>query len=150
MGKAFMIIVQLLITFTGVVAVWLSLCKTDRVRRWGPVFGLLGQPFWFTLFLKNDQPLMLGICGLYTFTWARGFWMFWIKPWRARRAMNATTPYGPLLDPNDVTDFGRCGYVQDGRRCLLRAFHTSNHLFPETAPERCCLLPPNHAGDCRF
>lgn len=116
-----MITIQLLITFTGVVAVWLSLCKTDRVRRWGPVFGLLGQPFWFALFWQNDQPIMLGICGLYAFTWSRGLWTFWVKPWRATTAIETTTPYGPL---------GRCGYVRsDGVRCTLNALHSSGHYY---------------------
>lgn len=103
-------IIQLTIMFTGVIAVWLSLCKADRVRRWGPVFGLAGQPFWVALFWKSDQHIMLGICALYTFTWARGFWMFWIKPWRETetccvrcfcmkpmRQMTRTT-IGPICD----------------------------------------------------
>lgn len=72
--------IQIAITLTGVVAIWLSLCKTDRVRRWGPVFGLCGQPFWFALFIHDKRWLMLSICCLYTFTWARGLYNFWIKP----------------------------------------------------------------------
>jgi hypothetical protein len=74
-----MIWVQLAITLTGVIAVWLALSMDNSVRRWAPVFGLAGQPFWCALFIHDKRWIMLCICALYTFTWARGFHAFWIK-----------------------------------------------------------------------
>ena len=39
---------QIGIAFSGVLAVWLTQDKRERWRRWACIFGLLGQPFWFT------------------------------------------------------------------------------------------------------
>jgi hypothetical protein len=39
-------IAQLGIAIFGVLAVWLAQDENIARRRWAPVFGLIGQPFW--------------------------------------------------------------------------------------------------------
>src|SRR5690606_746292 len=48
-------IAQLGIAFFGVLAVWLV--QEDRIerRRWAPVCGLLGQPFWIWMAVSGQQ-----------------------------------------------------------------------------------------------
>lgn len=41
------VIVQAALASFGLSAMWLSTGNSERGRRWGPVVGLLGQPFWF-------------------------------------------------------------------------------------------------------
>ena len=69
-------IAQLGIAFFGVLAVWLV--QEDRIerRRWAPVCGLLGQPFWIWMAVSGQQWGVLVLTALYTVTWARGLRMW--------------------------------------------------------------------------
>lgn len=69
-------IAQLGIAIFGVLAVWLV--QDDRIerRRWAPVFGLLGQPFWIWMAASSQQWGVLLLCALYTVSWARGLRMW--------------------------------------------------------------------------
>lgn len=77
---------QLAIMFTGVTAVFLSQSKSERLRKFACIFGLIGQPFWFYATFTAEQWGIFAMCFLYTFSWARGAWNFWIAPALARRA----------------------------------------------------------------
>lgn len=68
---------QVFIGLTGVIALWLVNDKRDEYRRWGPVFGMLGQPFWFYATWKAQQWGIFVLCGLYTLSWAKGLWTHW-------------------------------------------------------------------------
>jgi hypothetical protein len=46
---------QIAILLTGVIAVWLTQDKRESWRRWAPIFGLLAQPFWFYAAWKAEQ-----------------------------------------------------------------------------------------------
>lgn len=71
---------QIGIATLGVIAVFLSQSTEFRVRRWACVFGLIGQPFWFLATWKAQQYGIFAVCFLYTFSWARGVWTYWIRP----------------------------------------------------------------------
>lgn len=71
-------IAQIGIAIFGVLAVWLAQDDNIRRRRWAPVFGLAGQPFWFWAAWESQQFGILALCGLYTISWARG-----LRLWRA-------------------------------------------------------------------
>lgn len=71
---------QLAIAFTGVTAIFLSQSKSERLRRFACIFGLIGQPFWFYSAYTAEQWGIFALCFLYTFSWARGVWNFWIAP----------------------------------------------------------------------
>jgi len=76
---------QLALTVTGVVAIFLSQDSRHSVRKWSCVFGMLGQPFWFYSSFKAGQAGIFILCFFYTFSWMRGFWTNWYRPWQAGR-----------------------------------------------------------------
>jgi len=71
---------QIAIALTGVTAVFLSQSANKQLAKWACVFGLFGQPFWFYATFKAEQWGIFALCFLYTFSWARGAWNFWLKP----------------------------------------------------------------------
>lgn len=72
---------QLGIAACGVTAVNLSQDTDPDVQRWGCIFGLLGQPFWFYETAHAQQWGIFILCFLYTLSWMRGLWNFWLEPW---------------------------------------------------------------------
>ena len=83
-----MVLDQLGILLTGVIAVWLTQHKRESWRRWACIFGLLGQPFWFYAAWKAEQWGILAISTLYTYAWARGIWTYWLTSERTGSAAN--------------------------------------------------------------
>jgi len=78
---------QIGIMLTGVTAVFLSQSKSERLRKFACLFGLIGQPFWFYATYTAEQWGIFAMAFLYTFSWARGVWNFWIAPqWKANLA----------------------------------------------------------------
>jgi len=59
--------------------------------KWGCIFGLLSQPFWFyaSLTAQQDGNFIVNIAA--TAIWLRGLWIFWIAPWRSRRKTPVNT-----------------------------------------------------------
>jgi hypothetical protein len=72
---------QIGIAFSGVIAVWLTQDKRQSWRRWACIFGMLGQPFWFYAAWKAEQWGIFALCMLYTYAWARGVWVHWLRPY---------------------------------------------------------------------
>jgi len=72
---------QLGITFSGVMAVWLTQHKRANWRRWACIFGMLAQPFWFYSAWKAQQWGIFAMCTLYSYAWARGLWTYWLGPY---------------------------------------------------------------------
>lgn len=70
---------QVGIAIFGVSAVFLSQCKTDSLRRWACIFGLVGQPFWLYATWRAEQWGIFVLCFIYTYSWARGIKTFWMK-----------------------------------------------------------------------
>ena len=64
---------QLGIATFGVLAIFLANCIDIRWRRWAPVAGLIGQPFWVMAAVEAAQWGILALCVLYTLAWAKGF-----------------------------------------------------------------------------
>lgn len=67
------------IVFFGVIAIWLSQDRRQRVARWSCVFGLCAQPFWYVASYSAGQWGIFAISFLYTAAWLRGFYNHWIK-----------------------------------------------------------------------
>lgn len=80
------IIAQTGIALCGATAVRLSQDESAARRRWSSVLGLCGQPFWIVETAINHQWGVLAMTLLYTWSWGKGFWSNWVKPWRAARA----------------------------------------------------------------
>lgn len=71
------IIEQACIALSGSLAIWLSWEQEPLRRRWAPVFGLAGQPFWIHAAWAAGQWGALLAAVAFTAAWARGFWMHW-------------------------------------------------------------------------
>lgn len=72
---------QIFIFVFGALAIWL-VSRTEKWRRWGYIFGLCGQPFWFWTTVTTEQWGMVALCAFYTYSWGQGVWNYWIKPSR--------------------------------------------------------------------
>jgi hypothetical protein len=84
---------QIAIAVSGVIAVWLTQDRRESWRRWAPIFGMLGQPFWFYAAWKAEQWGIFALCALYTYAWARGFWTHWLNPYfRTSQRQGQTKP----------------------------------------------------------
>ena len=66
---------QVVIFFFGVTAVFL----VARKNKWGFVFGLLSQPFWFITSYINEQWGIFFVSILYFFTWIYGVYEWFYK-----------------------------------------------------------------------
>lgn len=71
---------QLAIMLTGVISAWLLNASSERMRRWGCIIGLLGQPCWLWSTVTNAQWGMAAVTVGYTAAFVRGIWLLWIRP----------------------------------------------------------------------
>lgn len=71
---------QIAIFITGISAVWLSQNEKSAMHKYACLFGLAGQPFWFYASYQASQWGILILTVFYTVAWAKGFYLFWIKP----------------------------------------------------------------------
>ncbi len=70
-------IAQIMIALFGVGAVWLSQDARAERRRFAPILGLIGQPFWFYSAWAAEQWGIFALCFLYTASWLRGLRAYW-------------------------------------------------------------------------
>jgi len=75
---------QIAIALLGALAAWLSQVRGESSRKWAPVFGMLGQPFWFYASWQAEQWGIFAVSIIYACAWARGLCVYWISPRRAR------------------------------------------------------------------
>jgi len=71
---------QAFIAVFGVLAIWLANDIRPSWRRWGCVFGLCGQPFWFWSSWHAGQGGIFLLAFAFTAGWARGVWNQWVRP----------------------------------------------------------------------
>jgi hypothetical protein len=70
-------VTQVFIALFGLSALWMAMGKSERQRKWAPVLGLAGQPFW-AAFAWQTGGWGLGILvSAYTVVYARGVWVQW-------------------------------------------------------------------------
>lgn len=70
---------QICIALFGVTAIWLSQDAREQVRRWAPILGLAGQPFWFYSAYTAQQWGIFALCFLYTWAWGKGLRAYWFR-----------------------------------------------------------------------
>lgn len=78
---------QIGIALTGVTAIFLTQSKHRWLQRYACLFGLAGQPFWVYSAWSAKQWGILVLTMLYTFAWAKGFWVHWVSPQEHDHAM---------------------------------------------------------------
>jgi hypothetical protein len=71
---------QLAIMLTGVISAWVLNAPGVRVRRWGCIIGLIGQPAWFWSTWSHAQWGMFAVTVGYTAAFLRGVWVLWVRP----------------------------------------------------------------------
>ena len=68
---------QIFIALFGLTAISLALSKSPNHRKWAPIWGLAGQPFWFAATIPTGQWGMVALCVAYTAVYVRGCWVHW-------------------------------------------------------------------------
>ena len=71
--------IQLALAAFGLCALWLATSHHPRARRWAPLVGLCGQPFWLW-FAWHTTPRGWGLLTLslaYTAVYIRAAWLQW-------------------------------------------------------------------------
>lgn len=71
---------QLAIAVFGLTSMWMALGNSAPLRKWAPILGLVGQPFWFMATVPTQQWGMVALCVAYTLVYANGVRVQW---WRS-------------------------------------------------------------------
>jgi len=69
--------IQLGLAFFGLSALWMAMGKNASARKWAPLVGLCGQPFWFALGVEKDAWVLLVLACAYSVVYIRGAWLQW-------------------------------------------------------------------------
>lgn len=74
-------VIQIVIVLSGVLAVALTQSMLPERRRWAPLVGLIGQPFWLYITCSWTTWGMFVCSLLYTLVWAYGACKHWLVRW---------------------------------------------------------------------
>jgi hypothetical protein len=71
-------LIDVIIPVTSLLAVTMSVhCDNPLWRRWAPIIGMLGQPFWvYETFLAQTWGIFV-LSVAYLFVWASGIKKYW-------------------------------------------------------------------------
>lgn len=69
--------IQLLLALFGLTSIWLAMGRNVRGRKWAPVIGLFGQPFWFLFALDAGAWGLMALVAAYTVVYLRGILLQW-------------------------------------------------------------------------
>jgi hypothetical protein len=70
-------VIQLALAFFGLSAMWMALGRSARARRWAPIVGLCGQPFWMVFAVQAEAWGLLVLSFAYSAVYVRGAWVQW-------------------------------------------------------------------------
>lgn len=68
---------QLVILFSGALAIVLTQLPSPRAQRWAPLIGIVGQPFWLWASWHAQQWGMFTMSLVYTGAWGYGIKRHW-------------------------------------------------------------------------
>lgn len=68
---------QLFIAIFGLTAIWLATGNCPTGRKWAPIIGLCGQPFWFWFAHESGGWGVMILTSAYTAVYVRGVWVQW-------------------------------------------------------------------------
>lgn len=71
--------IQLALAFFGLSAMWMAMGKSTRARKFAPLVGLCGQPFWIVFAVQASAWGLLTLSLAYSVVYVRGAWLQW-KP----------------------------------------------------------------------
>lgn len=73
-----MLFSQIMIFIFGASGIWF-VSRKEEWKKWGYIFGLCGQPFWFYSAWTNEQWGIILLTLFYTYSWTQGIYNYWIK-----------------------------------------------------------------------
>lgn len=68
---------QLFIAIFGLTSIYMAMGQNAKLRKWAPVLGLIGQPFWFMATVPTQQWGMVALCVAYTLVYINGIRVQW-------------------------------------------------------------------------
>ena len=68
---------QIGIAVFGLAALWMGLGNNVTARKWAPIVGLLGQPFWAVFAWKTGSWALAVLVPAYSAVYLRGVWVQW-------------------------------------------------------------------------
>ena len=69
--------IQLALAAFGLTALFMAMGHNARARRWAPLVGLCGQPFWVAFAIEADAWGLLALSTAYSIVYAHGAWVQW-------------------------------------------------------------------------
>lgn len=69
--------IQIALAFFGLTAMFMAMGHNARARRWAPVVGLCGQPFWIAFAMQSSAWGLLALSLAYSAVYLRGAWVQW-------------------------------------------------------------------------
>lgn len=69
--------IQFALAVFGLSALYMATGHNARARRWAPVVGLCGQPFWILFAWQSAAWGLMALSLAYTAVYARGAWLQW-------------------------------------------------------------------------
>jgi hypothetical protein len=68
---------QMFIALFGLTSIWLAMGHNATGRKWAPLIGLAGQPFWLAFALSTEAWGLMVLVGAYTLVYLRGALLQW-------------------------------------------------------------------------
>jgi hypothetical protein len=69
---------QAMVFICGTISIWL-LALNNRFSKYGPIIGLIGQPFWFYVAVVGQQWGVFAVDIVYTISYIVGIYNFWLR-----------------------------------------------------------------------
>jgi hypothetical protein len=70
---------QLGIALPGLIALYMALGNNPMARKWAPIIGLCGQPFWAYFAWRTGAAGVAMLVPAYTAIYLRGAWLQWVS-----------------------------------------------------------------------
>lgn len=70
-------VIQFALAFFGLTALYMATGHNTRARRWAPIVGLCGQPFWLLFSAQTQAWGLFTLSLVYSGVYVRGIWLQW-------------------------------------------------------------------------
>lgn len=74
-------LIQVALAVFGLAALWMATGSSERLRRWAPLVGLAGQPFWMLFAWQTQAGGLMVLSTAYTLVYIRGALVQWGVRW---------------------------------------------------------------------
>jgi len=71
------ILVQIALAGFGLTAMWLAMGRSTKGRKFAPIIGLLGQPFWLIFSCQSQAWGLMLLSVAWSFVYMRGIAVQW-------------------------------------------------------------------------